>query len=127
MSDNNNNTNIEQNGGDNNNNNTTNQDSIISTNPQVQQLPSFQLSPTELQQLQRLKEENKNPYIFAINKKLKAINKKLSKLQKLEQLQKSGKELNKTQLESLDRIKSHQKKINHFDDLKKNYIQIWDS
>jgi len=102
MSDN--NTNIEQNIGENNSNT---QPQPESTTPQQ---PSFQLSPLEQQQLQKLKEENKNPYIFAINKKLKAINKKLSKLKKLEELQKSGKELNKTQLESLDTIKIHQKK-----------------
>eukprot|EP01091_Cochliopodium_minus_P013969 TRINITY_DN463_c1_g1_i1.p1 TRINITY_DN463_c1_g1~~TRINITY_DN463_c1_g1_i1.p1 ORF type:complete len:292 (-),score=106.31 TRINITY_DN463_c1_g1_i1:68-943(-) len=110
MSDNN-NTNIEQNNENN-------------TQESTPQQPTFILSPLEQQQLQRLKEENKNPYIFAINKKTKAINKKLSKLKKIEELHKSGKELNKTQLESYDRIKPLQKKLSHFEDLKKNYIQI---
>ena len=88
---------------------------------------SFQLSPEELLNQQRLREENRNPYIAAINKKLKLMNKKLLKLQKLEQLKKAGKELNQSQLESLDSLKSHQKKVSHFDELKKNFVQIWEN
>lgn len=104
----------------------TEQNVVIEQNGEPN-LPSFQLSPEELLIQMRLKEENKNPYICVINKKLKALNKKLNKLQKWEQLKKSGKELDQNQLESLETLKSHQKKVSHFEELKKNFMQIWEN
>jgi len=86
-----------------------------------------QLSEKELQNIQRIKEENKNPYIASINKKIKILVKKLKNTEKLEQLKKSGKDLDSSQIESLNNRKVTEKELAYFEELKKGYLVTWEN
>ena len=99
-------------------------DQPVEEKPKEEPVP--QLSEKELLLIQRLKEESKNPYIAPLNKKLKALGKKLKNIEKIEQLKKTGKELNSSQTEALNGKKTTEKELAFFEDLKKGYLQAHD-
>jgi len=85
-----------------------------------------QLSEKELQQMQKVKEENKNPYLAQLNKRIKALGKKIKNIEKIEEQRKSGKELVAAQIEAINNRKVTEKEISHFEELKKTYLQVWE-
>jgi len=76
--------------------------------------------------MQKVKEENKNPYLAQLNKRIKALGKKIKNIEKIEEQRKSGKELVAAQIEAINNRKVTEKEISHFEELKKTYLQVWE-